>query len=75
MYLFHISQCIIQNRNVHISALNGEFWDMERVPYGICEIGLLKNIDRTLNSSNTRHLTPGKPWGTHGETFREIIPY
>ena len=37
---FHIPQCTIQNRNVHISVLNGALWDMEQVHYGICEIGL-----------------------------------
>ena len=41
MHLFHIPQCSIQNRNVHISVLNGALWDMEQVHSGICEIGLL----------------------------------
>ena len=41
MHLFHIPQCTIQNRNVHISVLNGALWDMEQVHCGICEIGLL----------------------------------
>ena len=31
MHLFHIPQCSIQNRNVHISVLNGALWDMEQV--------------------------------------------
>ena len=39
MHLFHISQCSIQNRNVHISVLNGALWDMEQVHSGICELG------------------------------------
>ena len=30
MYLFHIGQCTIQNRNVPISALNGVLWGMDR---------------------------------------------
>ena len=30
MQLFHITQCTIQNRNVHISVLNGALWDMEQ---------------------------------------------
>ena len=38
MHLFHIPECSIQNRNVHISVLNGAFWDMEQVHH---EIGLL----------------------------------
>ena len=41
MHLFHIPQCTIQNRNVHISALNGALGDMEQAHYGVCEIGLL----------------------------------
>ena len=35
MHLFHIPQCSIQNRNVHISVLNGALWDMEQVHSGI----------------------------------------
>ena len=35
MHLFHIAQCSIQNRNVHISVLNGALWDMEQVHSGI----------------------------------------
>ena len=31
----------IQNRNVHISGLNGTLWDMEQVHSGIGEIGLI----------------------------------
>ena len=38
MHLFYIPQCIIQNRNVHISVLNGALWDMEQVHYEICEL-------------------------------------
>ena len=44
MHLIHISQCSIQNRNVHISVLKGALWDMEQVHSGICEIGLLSHI-------------------------------
>ena len=29
MHMFHIPQCTIQNRNVHISVLNDALWDME----------------------------------------------
>ena len=40
MHLFFMPQCSsIQNRNVHISVLNGEMRDMEQVHYGICELG------------------------------------
>ena len=30
---------IYQNRNMHISVLNGALWDMEQAHSGICEIG------------------------------------
>ena len=40
MHLFHIPQCSIQNKNVHISVLNGALWYMEQVRSGICELGL-----------------------------------
>ena len=35
MPLSHIPQCTIQNRNVHISVLNGVLWDMGQVHFGI----------------------------------------
>ena len=41
MHLFHIPQRFIENRSVHISVLNGAFWDMEQVHSGICELGQL----------------------------------
>ena len=41
MQLFHIPQCSIQNRDVHISVLNGALWDMEQVHSGICKLGQL----------------------------------
>ena len=44
MRLFHISQCKIQNRNAHISILNGAFWDKEQVHCGICELRQLDII-------------------------------
>ena len=39
MHMYHISQCTIQHRNVHISFQNGTLWDMGQVHCGICEIG------------------------------------
>ena len=39
MVLFHIPQCSIQNRNVHISVLNGALLDTEQVHSGICKLG------------------------------------
>ena len=37
MHLSHILQCTIQNKNVHISVLNGVLWDMGQMHRGICE--------------------------------------
>ena len=39
MHPSHISQGTIQNRNVHISVLNGALRDMAQVHCGICELG------------------------------------
>ena len=44
LHLFHIPHCSIQNRNVHISVLNGALGDMEQVHYGICETGQLCSV-------------------------------
>ena len=41
MHRFHIAQYPIQNRNVHISVLNGALWDTEQMCCAIFEIGLL----------------------------------
>ena len=46
MYLSHILQYTIQNRNVHISVLNGVLCDMGQVICRICVIGLM-NIYRS----------------------------
>ena len=43
MHLIHIPLCSIQNRNVHISVLNGALWDMEQVHSGIFELGQLRH--------------------------------
>ena len=37
MYLSHIPECTIQNRNVHISVLNCVLCDMGQVHCGICK--------------------------------------
>ena len=42
MHLFHILQCIIQNKNVHIFVSNCALWEREHVHYGICEWGQLE---------------------------------
>ena len=65
MHLFHIPQCSIQNRNVHISVLNGALWDMEQVHSGICELGhtalpwLKLCINHNFNSTDIV-----RPWGS-----------
>ena len=41
MHLFHIQQCIIQDRNMQIPVLNGALCDIEQVHCGICESDLL----------------------------------
>ena len=64
MHLFHIPQCSIQNRNVHISVLNGALWDMEQVHSGICEIGLL-----------WRYMLFYKLWVVHGTAEKERPVY
>ena len=53
MHLFHIPQCSIQNRNLHISVLNGALCDMEQVHSGICEIRLF-NEKCTFASAKTQ---------------------
>ena len=45
MHQFHIPQWSNQKRNVHISVLNGAFWDMGQVQCGICEIGILRDTE------------------------------
>ena len=57
MHLSHIPQCTIQNRNVHISVLNGALWDMKQEHCGICEIGLL---DDGLLPAGTQELSEPK---------------
>ena len=46
MHLSHTPQCTIQNRNVHISVLNGALWDMGQVHYGICKTDLLEQLKK-----------------------------
>ena len=69
MHLFHIPQCNIQNRNVHISVLNVALWDMEQVHSGICEIGLLCKCygHCTLMS----HISPAS-W--HMGKLKNVVP-
>ena len=47
MHPSHFPQCTIQNRNVHISVLNGALWDMVWVHCGISKFGLLESRHST----------------------------
>ena len=40
VHLFHIPQCTIHNRNVHISVLNDALCNMGQMHCGICEFGI-----------------------------------
>ena len=55
LYLSHISQCTIPNRNVQISVLKGVLWDMEQVYYGIREFALFNKTEKIDGS-----ITPPK---------------
>ena len=72
MHLFHIPECSIQSRNVHISVLNGAFWDMEQVHSGISELGqivawwcILDNTGSDNGQSPVRHNPLPEPMLTH----------
>ena len=45
-----------ENRNVHISGLNGELWDMEKVHCGNCEIGPLIHLGYPVSGRYWRYL-------------------
>ena len=53
MYLSHIPQYTIQNRNVTISVLNGVLWDMRLAHCGICEIDLYTNTNLNVLLEST----------------------
>ena len=57
MHLFHIPQCIIQKRNVHISVLNGTLWDMEQVHCGISETDLVLTVLKSSWNQKNHHRT------------------
>ena len=44
MSLSHIPQCTVQDRNVHISVLNGALRDLGQVHCGISEYGLFASF-------------------------------
>ena len=59
MHQFHIPECSIQNRNVHISVLNGALWDVEQVHSEICEIGpLIWNLFHFKHSVSAQPVDP-----------------
>ena len=55
MHLSHIPQCTIQDRNVHISVLNGALWDMGQVHCRICEIVLLESHNAPVPHPTVHH--------------------
>ena len=54
MQLFHISQCSIQNRNEHISVLNGALWYLEQMHSRIYKLGQ-KDITNSTAVIGTEH--------------------
>ena len=88
MHLFHIPQYTIQNKNVHISVLNGALRDTEQVHCGICEIGLLLGCmrysvepfnlpHRQITSTHLPSLIArfmGATWGPSGADRTQVGP-
>ena len=68
MYLFHIPQCNIRNRNVHISVLNDALmgygtcalWDLWNWPIMISRISLCSNLTCKHNPSDNGYLWRSK---------------
>ena len=76
IYLFHMSQCTIQNSNAHISVLNGALCYMDQMHRGISEIGLLHGIKRVCNTwtSRERH-SLSNPRQTHNNENTKYLNY
>ena len=62
-HLSVIPQCTIQNRNMHISVLNGALWDVAQVHCGICAIGLLTRL--SFHTDDHEHLQSGDKAVSH----------
>ena len=60
VHLCHIPLHTIQNRNVQVSFPIGAFWDMARVHYEFCEIGLLETKKEGSNESTGIIYIPGR---------------
>ena len=78
MHPFHIPQCFIQNRNVHISVLNGELWDMEQVHSGIDQLDELTKCSETPPKYVCLVGLTGQiicPWFSMISTFYSITVY
>ena len=63
------AQCSTQNTNVHVSVLNGEFWDMEQVCSEICELGQLYELNTSPFTPKVKKNLVGKllancDWGS-----------
>ena len=68
-FLLHIPQCTIQNRNVHISVLNGVLWDMGQPCCGIWERLVYCNVIKNYNFKVFQHFCTihkqGTTWCNH----------
>ena len=64
MHLFHIPQSSIQDRNVHISVLNGGLWDMEQMNFGIVKLSYFddKYFTQHHTVQHHYHLCMGTSW-------------
>ena len=71
MHLFHIPQCSIQNKNGHISVLNGALWDMEQVHSGIRELG--QNCVSTIRILWASQLSCNSSWIIMFNSPRELM--
>ena len=65
IYLSHIPQCTIQNRNVHISVLNGILWDMGQVYCGICKTVIIDSIVKARYQAYPFQITYSSRFGRY----------
>ena len=63
--IMHLSipQCTSENKNMHISVLNGALWEMAQVYYGIWKICLLIKHHCLLKNCFSVHLGWVELWG------------
>ena len=73
----HIPQCTVphstfQNRNVHISVLDGALWDVGQVHCGICEICLLTTMTFWQLMITTRATCPIDSYEPHECVMNDV---